>query len=55
MRRAEQISDDVAGQTQNISANVEESNATLETLANSSEKLAVIAQDLKKEIQKFKL
>lgn len=55
MRLAEQISDDVAGQTQNISANVEESNATLETLANSSEKLAVIAQDLKKEIQKFKL
>ena len=55
MRRAEQISDDVAGQTQNISANVEESNATLETLANSSEKLAVIAQNLKKEIQKFKL
>ena len=55
MRHAEQISDDVAGQTQNISANVEESNATLETLANSSEKLAVIAQDLKKQIQKFKL
>ena len=55
VRLAEQISDDVAGQTQNISANVEESNATLETLANSSEKLAVIAQDLKNETHKFKL
>ena len=55
MMHAERISDEVAGQTQNISANVEESNATLETLANSSEQLAVIAQSLRKEIQKFKL
>jgi len=55
MKQVESLSDEVAGQTHNISANVEESSAALEELSSSSENLAEIAQKLKFEIQKFKL
>lgn len=55
MSQVDQITNEVAEQTQNISANVQEQNATMEEIASASEGLAEIASELQLEISKFKL
>ncbi len=55
MRKSEQISHDISGQTQSISAATEEQSASMEEIASSSQSLATLAQDLQTEVNKFRV
>lgn len=55
MKKTQQISHDISGQTQSISAATEEQSASMEEIASSSQSLANLAQNLQTAIRNFRV